>query len=284
MNRRWKGEGSNTSRPLLVTAQEAKRIAGGRKTQLRRLSRRDKTTGQLKPSGMKPGMTYEVHDAADQPPVARITVTDVVDQKLTDITLEQARAEGHRTRADFADHWMRRHDKTWPLLEEEMCPVCEGTTRLDNGEPCDGGCDEVGTILVEAYLGTERTLEIFKLRHAHRYVWVVTFELAQHLYLHRKTDGGYTADPREALLDAGEVLDPPSPDWAKRSELHRRAALQSTTGARLAGLRTEEERLAELRALAAERNVDIDSDLKVIRHRNNAIERKIRERDEKRAA
>lgn len=288
MKRRWKGEGGGASRPLLLPHDEADRIAAGRKTELRRTAHTDKETGVLKPSALKHGLTYEIKASMDEDVRARITIISVTEQPLVAITPDQARAEGHhdkfdrgkasdgvRAQALFADDWMRRHDRTWPLFEEQPCPQCEGHAYRD-GERCDAGCDDVGIIMVEATLRPDEILDVFKRRHGHRTVWVITFELAQHLYLHRKTDGGYTADPREALLDAGTVLDPPSPDWARNAEVHRREALRSEDGARVAGLdQLHAAYQAELLRLSLEEGTDISSDLFVIGQRHEKAKQRL---------
>lgn len=272
--RRWRGEGTG-ARPLIFAGQDVTRIVEGRKTQLRRLARTDSLTNRLKPCGLRVGSSHDIHTSMQSDPAARVTITAVEAQPLVAIPYADARAEGWRTRGQFAAAWMLRHDPDWPLLEEAPCPECDGFAEIE-GERCDAGCDEVGIMMIEVDLTDDEILAVFHARHKERWVWAVTFELAQHLYLHKKTDGGYTANPADALLDAGEVLAAPRPDWAARAEVHRREALQDRDGHRLAGLATAEERLAELRRLATERDVDIDKDLHYIGHRIDRIEDKVR--------
>lgn len=158
--RRWKGEGAG-SRPLIFAKDEATKIADGKKTQMRRLARREKLTNGFKPSGLRVGSSHDVQRSMkDEKPLARITVTSVQLQRVTEITFQDARAEGYRTRADFAAAWMLKHDPEWPLLEEDVCPACDGWAEID-GERCHNGCDEVGMVMVEATLSEDDILKVY---------------------------------------------------------------------------------------------------------------------------
>lgn len=292
----WRGEG-HPARPIILPRTDVQRIANGRKTQLRRLARPEPLTGRLQPCGLKVGSSYDIQRGIlDDDPAARIVITAVVAQKLTDITTDSARAEGYhdkydrgdlnsgiRARAMFAADWMLKHDRHWPLLEEAPCDACDGFAEID-GERCTAGCDELGITMIPARFTDEQILRIFEARHARRWVWVVTFELAQHLYLHKLSHRGYTANHSEALIDAGEVLGEPSDSWRQRARERQLEALRDRDGARLAGLRTDEERLSELLAIAAENGIDVGRHKKVIRHRLDAIEREITDKREGRAA
>jgi len=220
---------------------------------------------------MKPGSAYEVQHRPDDDPACRIVITTVRSESVTAITPADATAEGYadkyardspgqRVRAMFAVDWMDRHDNAWPLLEEQPCPTCDGFSEVD-GQDCRD-CDEVGIAMLPATLSDDDVLKVFEARHSTRMVWVVSFELVQALYLHKQSQRGYTANPHEGVVDAGVVLGAPSKHWQENAERHRQDALRDHDGARLAGLSTPQERLAETLRLAQERGLDTRDDLR----------------------
>jgi hypothetical protein len=226
--------------------------------------------------------------ARDKPEV-RVLVTKVTTQTLADVTLDDALAEGHKTLADFADNWMRHHTpNAWPPKTEALCKQCDGTERYVNHDGDEQHCEycELGVVLVDDKPAPDATIDHFQRRHGHHLVWVITFEHQTDItrYLNKRAYLPPTTAPGEALEPDAPILGPPRPEWRRISEDRRKDALRDRDGARLAGLRTEAERLAELLEMAREANVDVDSHLKVIRHRSNAIEQQIRDKRDRRAA
>lgn len=142
-----------------------------------------------------------------------LLLADLLDQ--TPETLRLVRATGVKTRAEFANEWMRHHDNDWPALTEELCPRCSGTALLDDNEECPD-C-EYGAILIESTPPDDVILDRFKARHGNRLVHAVTFQLdrTDHLRLlspaakPRGDDLGYTENPSNALdgnADPGEAV------------------------------------------------------------------------------
>lgn len=101
--------------------------------------------------------------------------------------------------------------------------------------------------------------------------------------------GGYTTNPKRSI-DHDVVVDmrgrtvlvaveapkgPPDPSWRESAERHRRRARSDVNAARLSGLTHPEERLAELRRMAAESGVDLRGDLRQVEHVVRRIERKV---------
>jgi hypothetical protein len=86
----------------------------------------------------------------------------------------------------------------------------------------------------------------------------------------------YDRHPVTGRLMAVEALNPPSPDWQERAEAHRRLARADTDAVRLSGLTHPEERLAELRRMAAERGISISSELRLVERGLASLERKLR--------
>lgn len=240
--------------PLVLSPEDARRVAAGRKTQLRRLARRDALTGRMRHSmTLEPGATFDIQAGAASmvdphpEPVASIIVVAVREQLLADVTVDEARLEGWQSLAEFADAWMHRHDRGWPLLEEQLCPGCRGEASID-GVRCQAGCDDVGTVMAPAGLEPDQALDVFRRVHGGRLVRVVEFQLEQQRFLHRRSDALYTADPREALADAGEAVDRVTLDGYAKSN---RAAHATGQRRDLAEATT----LEELRALAREQGI-----------------------------
>lgn len=272
--------------PALVRA-----IGRGAKTQSRHFvkdprekQRKNGTTYTSQPFRPAVGHRISVQSAAGQLADLRVIVTDLRRELLGEITFDDARREGFKTTADFAHSWMRRHDRAWPPIEEQLCIRCDGWGHT-NDDPCPD-CDGIGAVDAEVIPPADDILERFQHRHGHHLVWVVTFELEADAprFLHKDSSHGYTSNVAEALPDEPEVLAAPHPDWANHAEQHRRNALRDQRAARLSGLPNPEDRLAVIRLLAQEVGVDVDADLKVIRHRMNAMEQKVRDHAERRAA
>lgn len=75
----------------------------------------------------------------------------------------------------------------------------------------------------------------------------------------------------QALMDVEEL----HPDWRERSEANRRLAQSDTQASRLSGLTHPEERLRELKRLAAERGVDVSDEMRFVDRGIRALERKV---------
>lgn len=230
----------------------------------------------------------ENEDEAKRLPEVRVRVTGRDRATLADITPAGAKAEGWPTLAEFADQWMRGRDKTWPPKEPAICKECQGDAEYKDHDgltvPCEH-CDD-GEVQVDAKPGTGETLAHFNRVHGHHLVWVVSFELDTDVlrYLNRRPHMPPTTSVSEALDQTAPLLGEPRLDWKQRADIRRREALRDRDGARLAGLSTAEDRLAELQLLAVKRGVDIDVDLRYIRHRLDRIEDKVRRAPDRRAA
>ena len=99
--------------------------------------------------------------------------------------------------------------------------------------------------------------------------------------------GGYTTNPKRSIdVDsppadahlevAVEASGPVNPAWYENAERNRRRARSDVNAARLSGLTHPEERLAELRRLAAERGLDVKDELRFVDRSLRALERKVR--------
>lgn len=248
--------------------------------------------------------------------VGRILITDVRREELGAITLEDAIAEGFRTRAAFADYWMRLHDPAWPVMTKVDCPHCDeehvverwcarcnGSGKLSAPEmltgpasvdrPCPTcaatgrvwvecpDCD-LGVATVEAAASDEEILGRFNARHARRYVWVLTFVLESEVRPRFLSVGlGYTGSVANAL--PGE---PPAVDAWTQQRITERAGMTSGQWLAHEQARRDSE-LEEMSlgqrfdALIAEANaagVSVSSDLRLIEKRLNAVRAKLRER------
>lgn len=219
---------------------------------------------------------------------ARILVTAVHGQRLADIDAPAAGREGFASETEFAHYWMRLYDRGWPPQEEALCPRCGGYAVVDS-EPCPNGCD-LGVVERDKALTADEVWERFLDRHGDTRVWVIRFDLEQdQLRLLTPTtrphgsELGYTTETFNAMSDEPESIDPARIhiDWKTRAAAHHSAAMRST---RLTGLPNDEERLEELKRVAAELKVDIHDDVKTIRRRMDVIERKIETRLERKAA
>lgn len=258
---------------------------------VRQIERGAKTEHRIPVRGKKPTIgdslivqpRVDDEDEKRRKPQVRVRVLNVALEQVGDITPAGAQAEGHASLTEFASDWMSRYDAGWPPTTEALCPECHGHKHYIDGHgdkvECTY-CDPVGTIEVpdtDRLADTEFVIARFQRKHAHHLVYVLAVAPDVDIvhYLNQRAYLPPTTNPSEALDREAPLLGDPRPDWRQRAETRRVEALRARDGARLAGLRTEEERLAELKRLAAEHNVDIDSDVKVIRHRLNAIETKI---------
>lgn len=223
---------------------------------------------------------YRDEDPKKDKPEVRVQVTAVRTELLGEIKPVDAIAEGHKTLADFAHHWMSRHSSAWPPLTEALCKNCDGHATYVNhdGEhvPC-GEC-EIGVVDVPYRPDDPVILDRFERKHAHHLVWVITFEI-QHDYsrfLNRRAHLPATTSIGEALDPDAPLLGPPRPNWKENSEALRQAALRERDGARLAGLERLGAQLeAEALRLALESNTDVGSLVREVRHKVDRIKGKV---------
>ncbi len=122
-----------------------------------------------------------------EPAHGHITITSVQRQHLADVTLTDAKHEGHKTLQAFQVAWVNRHDRAW-----------------------------LNTPAVKAVTGDGDMIRPLKLlRYAHHWqhteVTVITFEPAEeparYLADARKGHGDYTTSPA-AAIDPAPVADP----------------------------------------------------------------------------
>lgn len=243
---------------MIFTKREASLIRRGKQTSVLAPARKDDLTGRYRPpSRFRVGTDIAVQPGAGLDEVCRVLVSGITLRKLGDLDFLAARSLGFRTQAEMAADWMDRHDDRWPLLEEDICPVCDGHTTVD-GEPCPGDCDEVGIVMVPASLLDEQVLDIFRSKHGHKPVWLVTFELPAELprFLANHSERGYTTRTFDALPGEAEAVDDATLERFAREN------------------RAKDEDRQERRRLS-ERLADLEDDLGV-RRQLNAIERRIR--------
>lgn len=131
-------------RPTLARA-----VATGRKTQTRR-------PVTNKPCRYKIGHDYAVQPGRGKTAIARLKVLDLREERVGQITHQDAKAEGFRNAAAFKAYWVSLYDKAWvEKLEADITP-------------------ELGEGLSESEL-----VYRFEVAHAHKLVTVITFELVQ---------------------------------------------------------------------------------------------------------
>ena len=82
-------------------------VLSGRKTQTRR----------IRPPRVTVGRSYAVQPGRGKKSVGRIVVTGVWQERLGDLSEEDARAEGYKTREEFFESWKRIHGSFDPAAE-----------------------------------------------------------------------------------------------------------------------------------------------------------------------
>lgn len=159
-------------RPELAAA-----VLRGDKTQTRRLVRPGEEACAYRAGG-----SYSVQPGRGRKAVGRIVVTHVERRRLGEITHEDAVAEGFASVEAFARYWLDLHDASYRGALEHATD--------------------------------EEALERFHQRHGRAEVWAIRFVLdptASPRLLHRHSERGYTASPRDALPDEPEAVD----HWAQ---------------------------------------------------------------------
>jgi hypothetical protein len=224
-------------------------IRRGKKTE-----HRIPATGDLCP--VRRDQTLPVMTTFGGEPAEHVLVSAVRRQQLRDLTFNDARAEGFRTRADFAHRYMRR----WSGYRDHHRPDTDD------------------------YL-----LDLFTEWHGNDVVWAIAFEVidapnlltpAAHPH---GTKLGYTTRTTDALPHEPESIDPSRlhPNWTERAHAFQTAAARDADATRLTGLDHPDEKLRELQRLALERGIDITDDLRVIESRKAAIQRRLDEIERK---
>jgi hypothetical protein len=94
------------------------------------------------------------------------------------------------------------------------------------------------------------------------------------VFLHKRD--GLTTRLDLAVRDEAEVMVAPHEGWHLHAEAHRKLSRSDLDAARLSGLDHPEERLRELRRMAAERGVSISSELRLVERGISSLERKLR--------
>lgn len=223
---------------MIFTPRAARRIDAGRKTQTRRLVggvvRFNDGHRVQRPSFYKVDHDYPVRLDRREHGTFRIKILAVREERLGEITLADARAEGYRTTDEFKLEWVREHDRAW--MERE---------RVDLLADLEDGVAIVDWIL----------LERFRRSHARRRVRVFTFEplrdvsvfmATQRDILSGRSDGDYTENVNRAIDDA------PSLTAAEHAKLNGHAAAKLDESRRqpvayaVANYRRETEQLRRL--------------------------------------
>lgn len=164
---------------MIFGARMRGQILAGKKTQTRRVVRSPElkrrangTAYTTRPFQPAVGMSVAVQPGRGKEAVFRIHVTGVRSERLGDITFEDARAEGFRSRDEFREHWVRLHDAAWAGAHEDL-------------------------------------LARFDERHADAIVWVIEFVCdreEQPRLLAARSQMGYTASPALALAGEPEAV------------------------------------------------------------------------------
>jgi uncharacterized protein YhfF len=133
---------------MIFRPELAKKIRVGSKTMTRR---------QVKPGEMtcryEPGKAYAVQPGRGKTATCRITVRDVRQERVGQITLKDAKREGFNTTTEFLDYWQALHAKGWaPQRDGESDEQFQARRR-------DQGCWPA---------------------LAHAPVWVIAFALGDH--------------------------------------------------------------------------------------------------------
>lgn len=89
---------------MIFAPEMVKLILADRKTQTRRIVKPDE-----KACRYRIGHAYAIQPGRARPGIERLTITEVRQEKLGDISLPDAKREGFRTRSDFFDYWQRLH-------------------------------------------------------------------------------------------------------------------------------------------------------------------------------
>lgn len=214
------------------------KIVSGSKTQTRRPAKDDdKCRYEI-------GKSYAVQPGCGKAQVARIVIAGVRLEDLRELTFEDARREGFRTRAEFARYWLDLYSKAGRDLE--------GDDALDYFERKFGG----------------------------RRVWVIDFELDKSevlRFLHRNSEYGYTSMTHDAMADDVqlEAVDDATLLRFGRDAQQREAELRDdATISERRAIAAQIDRLEE--ALEARGDLGVKRDLRVLRATLRKIDQKLK--------
>ncbi len=176
---------------MIVPKDTAKAIAAGRKTTIRVLARPGKAGARWAPIPFKMAATYPIGHRERDTPNCHVVVTDIRRAHAGDISLHDARAEGHRTTDLYREAFVREHDRDWMDHEKPDLAAIFG----DNA---------VAFILLKRFDERWRDAD----------VWVVRFELTadvpRFMAVQRGRavgDGQYVPTPTRAISDAECIPD-----------------------------------------------------------------------------
>lgn len=96
---------------MIFPSRQAHMVISGKKTQ----SRRPRKPEHVRPP-MRQGKSYPVSSGLGKPSIGRIEILAAIGQELGDITFEDARAEGFKTRDDFFKWWRGYYGNADPSL------------------------------------------------------------------------------------------------------------------------------------------------------------------------
>lgn len=101
---------------MLFSPDLVEKILRGEKTQTRRRRHGENPTGQRdgwvdEPCRYKAGRTYAVQPGRGKKAVARILIRSVTAQAMCDMSDDDVRAEGFRTRDEFVSKWLSMYGK-----------------------------------------------------------------------------------------------------------------------------------------------------------------------------
>ncbi len=233
---------------MIFGAALARKALTGAKTQTRRPVR----DGRL--CRYRVHHTYAVQPGRGKPEAGRILVTAVRQQRLGDITLREAHAEGFRTTDDFRQAWVHIHDARW-------FDALAGRV-LDERRP----------IMV---------LDRFNARHADTPVWVIEFTLPVdpvRLLADRHARADYVDHHARAMADEPEAVDADTQRRITRDAGLRDAQQRAVTGAQREaelGLLTLGERLDRVVASMRADRRSTTSERRALNKTVQALERKV---------
>jgi uncharacterized protein YhfF len=185
---------------MIFKPELARAIMRGKKTQTRR---------RIKPGEngcrYKAGHSYAVQPGRGKTAICRLQVLDVTTAPLASLTQRDAIAEGFKTRAEFADYWMRLYDPRWSAARNDV------------------GLGDDETAVLERFAD-----------RCQAEVWVITFQIdtaEQPMYLRARMGSvsDYTENPAQAAKGEPEAVPRAYQQLLTREAHERDAALAADT-------------------------------------------------------
>jgi hypothetical protein len=247
---------------VIFGAQLARKALTGAKTQTRRPIR----DGRL--CRYRVHHTYAVQPGRGKPEAGRILVTAVRQQRLGDITLREAHAEGFRTTGDFKAAWVEIHDARWI------------SAHIDEGHEARWTSAHVEGLDTVLDGHPRMVLERFDARHADTPVWVIEFTLPVdpvRLLADRNARADYVDHHARAMADEPEAVDEDTQRRITRDAGLRDTQLRAVSAAQREaelGLLTLGERLDRVVASMRADRQSSTTDVRVLAKRVDALERK----------